>query len=106
MEGLYGDLKEAILSNSPEEIGKQFDLRGYVDSNHAGEKNTKMSRSVFFIFLNTALIQWFSKKQATINTSIFGSEFVAMNIFMDTLQGIMYELRMMGVPISGPSYIY
>ena len=31
---------------------------------------------------------------------------MAMKIFMETLQGIRYKLRMMGVPISGPSYIY
>ena len=40
---------------------------------------------MFFIFLNDALIQWFSKKQATVETSVFGAEFVAMNIFMETL---------------------
>ena len=61
----YGDLKEAIPPNTPEKMGKEVDLCGYVDSDHAGEKKTRMSCSVFFIFLNTALIQWFSKKQAT-----------------------------------------
>ena len=37
---------------------------------------------------------------------MFGAEFVAMKIFMETLRGIRYKLSMMGVPISGPSYIY
>ena len=37
---------------------------------------------------------------------MFGAEFVATNIIMETLQGIRYALRMMGIPISGPSYIY
>ena len=31
---------------------------------------------------------------------------MAVRIFMDTLQGLRYNLRMMGVSISGPSYIY
>ena len=31
---------------------------------------------------------------------------MAMKTFMETLQGIRYKLIMMGVPISGPSYIY
>ena len=81
-------------------------MRGYVDSNHVGEKKTRRSRSGFFIFLNTAPIQWFSKKQPTIDTSMFGAEFVAMKIFMETLWGIRYNLRITGLPISGPSYIY
>ena len=37
---------------------------------------------------------------------MFWAEFMAMKIFMETLRGIRYKLRMMGVPISGPSYIY
>ena len=51
-------------------------------------------------------IDWLSKKQATIETSVFGAEFVAMKIGMETLRGLQYRLRMMGVPISGPSLIY
>ena len=82
------------------------DLCGYIYSNHEVEKRTMRFCSGFFIFSNIAPIQWFSKKQSTIETSVFGSEFVAINIIMETLRGIRYKLRMMGVTISGPSYIY
>jgi hypothetical protein len=37
---------------------------------------------------------------------VFGAEFVAMKLGMETLRGIRYKLRMMGVPISGPSYVF
>jgi hypothetical protein len=53
-----------------------------------------------------APIVWHSKKQATIKTSVFGAEFVAMKQGMEALQGLRYKLRMMGVSVSGPSYIY
>ena len=49
---------------------------------------------------------WYSKKQLTIETSVFGAEMVAMKTGIDTLRGLRYKLRMMGVPISGPTYIY
>jgi hypothetical protein len=49
---------------------------------------------------------WLSKKQTTIETSVFGAEFVAMKQGMEALRGLRYKLRMLGVPISGPSYIY
>ena len=52
------------------------------------------------------LIQWFSNKQSTVDTSMFGSYFFATKISMETLRGIRYKLRILGVPISGPSYIY
>ena len=53
-----------------------------------------------------APIVWHSKKQSTIETSMFGAEFVAMKQGMEALQGLRYKLRMMGVQINGTSYIY
>ena len=102
----YGNVEEAIPSNAPTPRGKSVHLRMYVDSDHAGEKETRQSRTGFFVFINAGLIQWLSKKQATIETSVFGAEFVAMKIGMESLRGLRYKLRMMGVPISGPSLIY
>jgi hypothetical protein len=102
----YVDVAEAIPSNAPEPRGKKVHIRMYVDSDHAGEKRTRRSRSGFFVFINSALIQWVSKKQATIETSVFGAEFVAMKLGMESLRGLRYKLRMMGVPIFGPSLIY
>ena len=53
-----------------------------------------------------APIVWFSKKQSTIETSVFGAEFVAMKQGMETARGIRYKLRMMGIPLLTPTYIY
>ena len=102
----YGEVKEAIPLNAPEPRGKEVDIRMYVDSDHAGDKAVRRSRTGFMIFMNMALIQAVSKKQATIETSVFGAEFVAMKHGMESLRGLRYKLRMMGVPIAGPSYIY
>ena len=52
-----------------------------------------------------APIIWFSKRQSTIETSVFGAEFVAMKQGMETLRGLRYKLRMMGVRLDAPSYI-
>ena len=60
----------------------------------------------FIIYINDAPIIWFSKKQATVESSVFGTEFVALKQGMETLRGLHYKLQMMGVEISGPSYIY
>ena len=50
--------------------------------------------------MNTVLVQWFSKKQSTVETSGFGTEFVAMKQGIDALKGLRCKLRMMGIPIS------
>eukprot|EP00934_Nitzschia_sp_Nitz4_P001810 Nitzschia sp. Nitz4//scaffold191_size41780//52//5493//NITZ4_007461-RA/size41780-processed-gene-0.69-mRNA-1//1//CDS//3329540163//1810//frame0 len=102
----YGDVKEAIPMNAPKPRGKEVDLRLFVDSSHADDKVNRRSRSGYFIFMNNAPIAWLSKKQATIETSVFGAEFVAMKIGMETIRGLRYKLRMMGVPLSGPAYVY
>ena len=102
----YGDVKETKPLNAPEPRGKEVDIRMYVDSDHSGDKAVRRSRTGFMIFMNMALIQAVSKKQATIETSVFGAEFVAMKHGLESLRGLRYKLRMMGVPIAGPSYIY
>jgi hypothetical protein len=56
--------------------------------------------------MNMAPILWLSRKQATIETSVFGAKFVAMKQGMETMRGLWYKLCMMGVPLSGPSYLY
>ena len=43
------------------------------------------SRSSFMIHVKTALVQGFSKKQSTVETTVFGAEFVAMKQSIDAL---------------------
>ena len=76
----YGDVREAVSPDAPEPRGKEFDLRMYVDSDHARDKETQISKTGFMIYMNKALVQWLSKKQPMIETYVFGDEFVAMKI--------------------------
>ena len=58
------------------------------------------------IFVQSALINWVSKRQPTIETSVFGAEFVALKHGMETCRGLRYKLRMMGVPVDAPTYVF
>ncbi len=91
-KSFYGNVEEFIPSNAPELRRKDVNLRLYVNSDHAAEKCMRRLRTSFFVFMNTALVQWFSKQQAKIETSVFGAEFVAMKIGMESLRGIRYKL--------------
>lgn len=102
----YGNLKEAIPVNAPEPRGKSVVLRCYVDADHAGDLVTRRSRTGFVQFINMAPINWYSKKQGSVETSTFGSEFVSTKTAMEANRGLRYRLRMMGVPIDGPTYMY
>eukprot|EP00978_Attheya_sp_CCMP212_P013954 scaffold35295_cov60-Attheya_sp.AAC.1 len=102
----HRSFKEAIPINAPTARGKEVDVRLFCDSDHAGDRLTRRSRTEYLIYLNMSPIAWQSKKQATVESSVFGAEFVAMKVGMETCRGLRYKLRMMGVPISGPTYIY
>jgi hypothetical protein len=84
----YGDVKQATLPNAPKPIGKEIDLHLFVDSDHTVDRLTRRSRKRYFIFMNMAPINWHSKKQGTIESSIFGAEFVAMKTATEVLRGL------------------
>jgi hypothetical protein len=46
-----------------------------------------------------------SKKQATIEPSIFGAEFVGMKHGIKMLRGLRYKICMLGIPLTGQSYV-
>ncbi len=58
----YGEVEEPIPHNAPKAIGKVVGLRMFFDSDHAGDQRTRISWSGFLIYLNTALISWYSKR--------------------------------------------
>jgi hypothetical protein len=65
-KSMYGDVKEMITSDAPFPHGKDVDLCLFVDSDHAGEKFTRRSRTGFVVYLNMAPIVWFFKCQPTL----------------------------------------
>jgi hypothetical protein len=67
---------------------------------------TRRSQTGILIFINQAPIIWYSKKQNTVETSTFGSEFVAMRIAVELIEALRYKLQMFGIPIDGPTNVY
>ena len=55
--------------------------------------------------MNTTLVKRFSKKQSTVEISVFGVGFAVMKQDVDALRGLQCQLRMIGIPISGSLYI-
>jgi hypothetical protein len=58
------------------------------------------------VFLNNAPIYWSSKKQSGVETATFGSEFVAMKQACEYIRGLRYKLRMMGIPVDEPAFVF
>ena len=76
-----------------------------MDADHASDTVTRRSRTGFLIFLNSSLVYFSSKKQLSVESSTFGSEFIAMKQCCEYVRGLRYKLRMMGIACNGPTYI-
>ena len=96
---------EELPPNAPEPRGFGFTIRAKVDADHATDTVTRRSRTGFIVYLNSAPIYWMSKKQSSIESSSFGSEFTAMKQCCEYIRGLRYKLRMLGIPCEGPAYI-
>jgi hypothetical protein len=102
----YGNEKEEMPPKMPTPRGASVRVSCFVDADHAGNVVTRRSHTGILIFVNNSLIGWFSKRQNTVETSTFGSEFVALRIAVEQLEALRYKLRMFGVPIDGPADVY
>ena len=60
----------------------------------------------YIMYLNNAVINWYSKKQGSIEGAMFGSEFMAKKTVAEVNRGFRYKLRMMGIPVEEPTYVY
>ncbi|KAI2500467.1 Reverse transcriptase (RNA-dependent DNA polymerase) [Fragilaria crotonensis] len=102
----YGDVCEEMPPNMPEPKGKSVSISCFVDANHAGNAITRRSHTGIIIYVQNAPILWFSKRQNTVESSSFGSEFVALRTAKDMIVALRYKLRMFGVPIDGPANVF
>jgi hypothetical protein len=102
----YPEAEEAVPTNAPEPRGNPVSIHCFVDADHGGCRLTRRSQTGVIIFLNRAPVVWYSKKQNTVKSLTFGSEYVAMRTALELIEGLRYKLRMMGVPILGPANVY
>ena len=58
------------------------------------------------LYINSAPIIWYSKRQNTIESSTFGSEFVALRVASELIISFRYKLRMFGIPLDGPATVF
>jgi hypothetical protein len=105
-DDIYGDIKEEIPIDFPVPLGNLVRITVYVDADHTGNAMTRRSQTGFIIFVNSAPIIWYSKKQNTIESSTFGAEFVALRVCTEALIALWYKLRSFSIRIDGPADVY
>ncbi len=88
----YPEAEEEVPPNAPEPRGMAVQINVFLDADHAGNKVTRRSQTGVLIYLNKAPIMWYSKAQKRVETSTFGSEFVALCIATELIKGLRYKL--------------
>ena len=102
----YQGAKEPFPGDALEPHGNVVSTHCFVDADHVGNLVTHHSQTGILIFVNRAPIIWYSKHQNTVETSTFGSKFVAMWIEVELIESLHYKLHMFGIPIEGPTNVY
>ena len=102
-DSVYGDVKEELPSKALEPRGNSVRMTCLVDASHAGDLSTRRSHTGYIIYLNNAPIAFYSKKQNTVESSTFGSEIVALRTAMEAVRSLRIKLRLLGIPLEGPT---
>ena len=85
-QDFYGDDAEELPPSMPEPKGKHVTISCFVlDANHAGNVITRRSHTGIIIYVQNAPIIWFSKRQNMVESSSFGSKFVALRTAKDMI---------------------
>ena len=106
MRDIYPNAEDSLPHNMPRPRGKPIDISVFVDADHTRNKVTRNSHTRMLIYCNLAPVIWFSKRQDTVESSTFGPEYIALKIATEFVEGLMYKLRMLRVPIDDPARVF
>jgi len=106
IHSVYGRISEEIPQDMPDPRGKPMRTTTYEDANLMHDLVTGRSLTGILHILNQTPIQWFSKKQNVVETATYGSEFMAARQATEQIMDLRYTLRMMGIPIEGPAWMF
>jgi hypothetical protein len=105
-QSVYGDVSEIIPDDAPTPLGNYVTLTHYYDANLYHDMLTGCSVTGILHLFNKTPIEWYSKKQATVEMATYGSEFIAARTCVDQVIDLCTSLRYLGVPIRNKSYVF
>jgi hypothetical protein len=104
----YDGAHEVIDPDIPPPLGKPVKCTTFVNVNlYHCQLSGRAVTGVLHFFNGTPVVDWFSKKQSTVQTATFGSEFVAARTATDQiLIANRNALRYLGVEVEGTTILY
>jgi hypothetical protein len=103
---VYGSPEEQIPSDAPPPKGKCVRTTTFKDANLLHNRVTGRSCTGILHLVNQTPLDWYCKRQGQVETSSYGSEMVSCRIACEQIMDIRYTLRMLGVPLEGPAWLF
>ena len=103
---VYGNGHEFLPDDMPEPLGKAVTTTTTMDANLNHCLATGKSLTGCLHFVNKTPVDWYSKKQATVETAMYGSEFVAAKTATEQIMDIRQTLSYLGAPITIKSFLF
>ena len=103
---VYGELKEVLPDNTPPPLGKAVTTITYKDANLMHDVLSGHSVTGIVHYMNQTPVDWYTKKQGTVETATYGSEFNAARTAVEQIIDLRTTLRYFGVPVLDHSYMF
>ena len=103
---VYGDVHEILPDDMTEPLGESVTTTTTMDANLNHCLATGKSLTGCLHFVNKTPVDWYSKKQATVETATYGSEFVAAKTATEQIMDIRQTLRYLGAPITTKPFLF
>ena len=93
--GIYGNISEEMPHDMPEPLGKLVITTTYENANLYHDYLTGRSVTGVIHLVNQTPIDWYCKRQATVETATYGSEFNAARTATEQIMDMRYTLQML-----------
>ena len=103
---VYSGAKEDVPHDIPEPKGKHVTTTTYADANLHDHQVIGRAVTACLCLVNAIPSHWHTRRQATVETASFGSEFVTAKIATDQIIDLRYTLMYLGVPVRLKSYMF
>ena len=101
---VYSGAREEIPHDIPEPKGKHVSTTTYIDAHLYHDQVTGRAACLHIVKCHSFSLD--TKRQSTVETATFGSEFVTARIATDQIIDLRYTLMYLGVPVRSKSYIF
>jgi hypothetical protein len=99
----YPDAEEDIPKDAPEPLTRPIQTSIFLDADHAHNLVTRRSVTGCLLCIGKAPYYWYCKCQNTVESSTYGSEFVAGRIGVEHVIAMRYNMRMLGIAVQAPT---